>query len=385
MPCIHKKMKKILLSISLLFVGCQTEKLHFIEGEAQGSTYHIKYISSNNENLQPAIDSILKVIDQSMSTYKPDSDISKINAGDTSVVVDKHFRKVFEASQQIWQESEGLFDPTVGVLVNAWGFGKQKIDNKDLPTDEKIVELKKYVGFNKVQLTDNNHIKKEYPEILFDFNAIAQGYTSDVVADFLNSKGIKNYIVEIAGEMFLKGKNTDYPWRTKSPLQGFARCPTCNHILGLTQSKFKRPDGSMRIHKYFHCRICKCNNVEHKNSRVDKLEEQVLSLIKEKYGEVEVKLKEKISIKDIEKKIEKLQAKKMSDFEKYKLGKMTKVKFVESKNQIDNEISKLEEKIKLSSNETEVVTDNELTRELMEKYVESVICEGSIVQKIIWK
>jgi len=184
---------------------------------------------------------------------------------------------------------------------------------------------------------------------------------------------------------FLKGKNTDYPWRTKSPLQGFARCPTCNHILGLTQSKFKRPDGSMRIHKYFHCRICKCNNIEHKNSRVDKLEEQVLALIKEKYGEVEVKPKEKISIKDIEKKIEKLQAKKMSDFEKYKLGKMTKVKFVESKNQIDKEIDRLEEKIKLSSNETEVVTDNELTQELMEKYVESVICEGSIVQKIIWK
>ena len=184
---------------------------------------------------------------------------------------------------------------------------------------------------------------------------------------------------------FLKGKNTDYPWRKHSPLQGFARCPTCNHILGLTQSKFKRPDGSMRIHKYFHCRICKCNNVEHKNSRVDKLEDQVLALIKEKYGEAEVKPKEKISIKNIEKKIEKLQAKKMADFEKYKLGKMTKVKFVERKSQIDKEIEKLEEKIKLSSNETEVVTDNELTRKLMEKYVESVICEGSIVQKIIWK
>ena len=96
----------------------------------------------------------------------------------------------------------------------------------------------------------------------------------------------------------------------------------------------------------------------HKNSRVDKLEEQVLVLIKEKYGEAEVKFKEKISTKDIEKKIEKLQAKKMSDFEKYKLGKMIKAKFVESKNQIDNEIEKLEEKIKLYSNETEVVTDN---------------------------
>ena len=111
----------------------------------------------------------------------------------------------------------------------------------------------------------------------------------------------------------------------------------------------------------------------------------MLALIKEKYGEAEVKPKEKISIKDIEKKMEKLQAKKMSDFEKYKLGKMTKAKFVESKNQIDNEFDRLDEKIKLSSNETEVVTDNELTRELMEKYVESVICEGSIVQKIIWK
>lgn len=139
------------------------------------------------------------------------------------------------------------------------------------------------------------------------------------------------------------------------------------------------------MHKYFSCRICKCNNVEHKNSRVNDLEEQVLALIKEKYGELEVEPKEKISIKDLEKKIENLQAKKMSYFEKYKLGKMTKVKFVESKKQIDKEIDRLEEKIKLSSNETEVVTDNELTRELMEKYVESVICEGSIVQKIIWK
>ena len=111
----------------------------------------------------------------------------------------------------------------------------------------------------------------------------------------------------------------------------------------------------------------------------------MLALIKAKYGEAEVKPKEKITIKDIENKIENIQAKKMYDFEKYKLGKMTKAKFVESKNQIDNEIDRLEEKIKLSFNETEVVTDNELTRELMEKYVESVICEGSIVQKIIWK
>jgi apbE family lipoprotein len=201
----------------MVMVACQpsvNEKVYLIEGEAQGSTYHIKYIAERDENLKPAIDSILEVIDLSMSTYRPDSAISKINQGDTTVVVDEHFRKVFEASQQIWQESEGLFDPTVGVLVNAWGFGKQKISEADLPTDKKIDSLKKYVGFDKVALTEKNLIKKRYTEILFDFNAIAQGYTSDVVANYLSAKGIKNYIVEIAGEMYLKGRNTveDKSW-----------------------------------------------------------------------------------------------------------------------------------------------------------------------------
>ena len=201
----------------MVMVACQpsvNEKVYLIEGEAQGSTYHIKYIAERDENLKPAIDSILEVIDRSMSTYRSDSAISKINQGDTTVVVDQHFRKVFEASQQIWQESEGLFDPTVGVLVNAWGFGKQKISEADLPTDKNIDSLRKYVGFDKVALTEKNLIKKRYTEILFDFNAIAQGYTSDVVANYLSVRGIKNYIVEIAGEMYLKGKNTveDKSW-----------------------------------------------------------------------------------------------------------------------------------------------------------------------------
>lgn len=210
-------MKYLVFILTMVMVACQpsvNEKIYLIEGEAQGSTYHIKYIAERDENLKPAIDSILEVIDRSMSTYRPDSAISKINQGDTTVVVDEHFRKVFEASQQIWQESEGLFDPTVGVLVNAWGFGKQKISEADLPTDKKIDSLKKYVGFNKVALTEKNLIKKRYTEILFDFNAIAQGYTSDVVANYLSAKGIKNYIVEIAGEMYLKGRNTveDKSW-----------------------------------------------------------------------------------------------------------------------------------------------------------------------------
>lgn len=184
---------------------------------------------------------------------------------------------------------------------------------------------------------------------------------------------------------FMTGKNTDYKWRNKSPLQGFARCPTCNHILICSSSKRTRKDGSIRTHRYFSCRVCKCNNVEHKNSRAEKLEEQVLAQIKEKYGEVEEKSKEKLSIKELAKKIENLQSKKISDFEKYKLGKMKKEQFIESKMLIDEEIEKIENMNELYSKETKKVTDNILTRELMEKYVESVICEGNVVKEIIWK
>ena len=131
-------MKKILTLVTIILISCQPknrEAIYLIEGEAQGSTYHIKYISDTKEDLKPAIDSILRVIDLSLSTYLPASAITKINEGDSTVVVDNHFRTVFEASQQIWRESGGLFDPTVGVLVNAWGFGKKKIEESDLPTD----------------------------------------------------------------------------------------------------------------------------------------------------------------------------------------------------------------------------------------------------------
>jgi len=125
--------------------------------------------------------------------------------------------------------------------------------------------------------------------------------------------------------------------------------------------------------------------VEHKNSRAEKLEELVLALIKEKYGEVEPEQKDRASIKDLEKQIARLEAKKTSDFEKYKLGKITKLKIIESKKSIDKELESLLERIEELSKQDDIVKDTELTRELMEKYIDSVLCEGSIVQKIIWK
>lgn len=210
-------MKYLTITMALLFIACKqtsTPSIHKIAGEAQGSTYHIKYISASDEDLKPAVDSILQVIDRSMSAYRPDSMISKINAGEAQTQVDAHFEKVFRASEQIWKESGGLFDPTVGVLVRAWGFGSKPISEQEIPSAAKIDSLKAFVGFEKVKLTPDHRIEKTRPEIIFDFNAIAQGYTSDVIADFLKAKGITNFIVEVGGEMYLSGRNTleDTPW-----------------------------------------------------------------------------------------------------------------------------------------------------------------------------
>jgi thiamine biosynthesis lipoprotein len=177
-----------------------------IQGEAQGSTYAIKYIANVELVTKTQIDSLLEAFDLSLSTYRQDSKISKINAGDSTVIVDGLFLKTFSASQQIFNETNGLFDPTVGVLVNAYGFGPNH-SRKSLKQSE-IDSLLQFVGFNKVKVNSNLTIKKQYPETYFDFNAIAQGYSVDVTIDFLKANGIENAIVEIGGELYALGKNT---------------------------------------------------------------------------------------------------------------------------------------------------------------------------------
>jgi len=203
-----KKLVNVLVFALLLF-SCQkeeTEKVFIIQGEAQGSTYAVKYISKNEIISKQSIDSLLLAFDMSLSTYRPDSKISKINEGDSTEVVDDFFIETFKTSQQIYTETNGLFDPTIGVLVNAYGFGpsKEKIDLNQ----SKIDSLLQFVGFDKVKLNKNRTISKKFNQTYFDFNAIAQGYSVDVVADFLKSKGIQNGIVEIGGEIFAFGKNT---------------------------------------------------------------------------------------------------------------------------------------------------------------------------------
>lgn len=209
-----KVMKNCLLLLFLLgFISCgnKESELKILEGNAIGTTFTIRYLDAGSNNYETKIDSLITAINKSASTYIPTSDLSKINKGDTTVLADANLQQVFTKSAKIFKETEGAFDPTVGILVNAWGFGPEKpIENLD---SLKVQELLKFVGFDKVQL-ENGKIKKLYPEIYLDFNAIAKGYLVDMVSRMFEKNGVKNYMVEIGGEIRARGKNEKgTPWK----------------------------------------------------------------------------------------------------------------------------------------------------------------------------
>lgn len=189
----------------------QEEKINEtkLQGLVFGTTYHITYLDA--ADYQKSIDSLFHLVNKSLSTYIPTSDISKINKGDSTVVIDDLFLEVFQKSKRIYIETDGYFDPTVCNLVNAWGFGYKK-EKKDLDTLQ-VNELMKQVGLDKVNLKGRN-IQKQFKEACLDFNSIAKGYGIDIVGRFLESKNVTNYLVEIGGEIRAKGKNSrDKYWK----------------------------------------------------------------------------------------------------------------------------------------------------------------------------
>ena len=193
-----------------------------MHGFALGTSYNIQYVANlSDAQVQNGIDSIFRVINKSLSTYLPQSDISKINRGDTTVVVDHHFRAVFEKATEVWKATGGYFDPTVGVLVNAYGFGPGK-SITDLNPEQKD-SLLSLIGWKQLQLSQDNIIKKESPHIYLDFNAIAKGYTVDIVGDFLQKSGSSDFMVEIGGEIVTRGNSpkTGQAWKIAidNPLQ----------------------------------------------------------------------------------------------------------------------------------------------------------------------
>lgn len=174
-----------------------------LSGPTMGTTYNITYLDDQDRDLKSSIDSLLEVFNQSLSTYIPGSELSKFNSGDTLDYGLPYLYPVLEASKKIYENTNGAFDPTVGPLVNIWGFGPRGPELKD---SVDISILLKTVGFTKIEF-DKKHVRKKVTGIYLDFSAIAKGYGSDVVANFLSSKGIQNYLVEIGGELVAKGVN----------------------------------------------------------------------------------------------------------------------------------------------------------------------------------
>ncbi len=206
-------MKKLWFILPAILALSCTDKSSVVEngvrGEAQGSTYSVKFISDKEQNFQSAYDSIFSAFDQSMSTYKSNSLISKVNMGDTTIQVDPMFISVLKRANEISRETQGQFDVTVGPLVDLWGFGKKtqlEIDSA------KIDSTKQYVGYKMINW---NPEKVKIPKgFRIDFNAIAQGYTVDVISEFLEKKGIDRYMVEVGGEVRTKGLNKkNEPWK----------------------------------------------------------------------------------------------------------------------------------------------------------------------------
>ncbi|WP_396637095.1 FAD:protein FMN transferase [Maribacter sp. R77961] len=203
----------ITVVLIVLFFSCTNKEIvkNQVIGEALGTSYNIIYLADRQIDYKSEIDSVFSVVNQSLSTYIPTSDISRINSGDTTIQIDHMFKEVFVLSKEIYEATNGYFDPTVGNLVNAWGFGPEEQMVMD---SVKVDSLLNYVGFDKVQISSENIIVKEDANIYFDFNAIAKGYAIDRVAAMLNDKGLQNFLVEVGGEIVAKGTNVvkNKPW-----------------------------------------------------------------------------------------------------------------------------------------------------------------------------
>lgn len=200
-----------LMLLAMTFASCakQPQKM-VLQGLVQGSYYAITYYDEEGRNFQQEIDSIFHAVDMSVNLWVDSSVICKVNRNE-DVALDQIFIENFEVAQRAAALSDGYFDPTISPLVSAWGFSAK---NPHLPplTSHLIDSLKQLVDYRKVRIEDGKLIK-ENPAMKLDFNAIAQGYTTDLLGALLEAKGIKSYIVDVGGEIFARGTKPDgKPW-----------------------------------------------------------------------------------------------------------------------------------------------------------------------------
>ncbi len=208
-------MKRIFLFFILLLVGCDQSRYSTFSGFEQGTTYVI-VVRDAQDGLQDRIDAKFDEIDLTFSIFNPQSLTSRINRNETDATTPL-LDECFKLAKEVWEKTNGYYDPTVKPLVDAWGFGPE--EEQAEPCVECLME---YVGFDKVQL-ERGRIVKTDPRVQLDFSSIAKGFTVDKLADMLEAEGVTDYMVEIGGEVRALGVNAaGRTWRIQidKPIAG---------------------------------------------------------------------------------------------------------------------------------------------------------------------
>lgn len=220
---------------SLSTVGCSSKpEIIEISGSKMGTTYHIKVIADQlpPSDIEQQIDQLLSKVDNSMSTYKKDSEISRFNRLNVGqqLEISQEFADVLQISREIWQLSEGAFDPTLGPLVDLWGFGP-KATGDLIPSDQDITSALKNTGFDGVVL--KGLILTKNKPVALDLSAVAKGYAVDIVSNYLEMSALPDYLVEVGGEIRVSGFNSEgMPWRVA--IEQPQLLASVNKIIGLT-------------------------------------------------------------------------------------------------------------------------------------------------------
>ena len=200
--------KMLFLCLPLIFALFPIDEMksYKIKGFAQGTDYTILYYANDSVATKSGIDSLLNVIDQSMSLYQKGSLINQFNAAEKQIQTDYFLNVVLKRSFEINADTKGIFDITVAPLVQAWGFGPKPVSIE--PDEKEIKSILNNVGMQNLKLEKGLLIKTK-PSIQIDLNGIAQGYSVDLIADYLNQKGIKSYVAELGGEIRVAGPKPD--------------------------------------------------------------------------------------------------------------------------------------------------------------------------------
>jgi len=235
-----------LLALLLVLAGCPGQREIKFAGKTMGTTYHITIVGSYFSSAAPlhkAVDERLEAINASMSTFRPDSEISRFNQMqriDTPVPIGKDFQEVMQLARKLFEITQGAWDGTLDPLIDLWGFGRTQRSKDRIPNAEEIKPLLASVGFNHIVMHSDGHLSKRQASVSLDLASVAKGYAVDMVASLIGGKGFENYLVEIGGEVYAAGVRIDgHPWRIgiNKPVAG-APFDQVYHVVNLQNRAF---------------------------------------------------------------------------------------------------------------------------------------------------